>query len=839
MKSLSFVKVYFLIAFFIISNVIIVKAQFANGNLVVLKVGNGTDALTSFGNALFLQEYTPTGTLVGTDSIPASGSNPVCISGSASSEGQLTRSPDKSIVTFAGYKVAPPYTSGVASTTSAAVSRVVIKVDYNKVITTSANTASQFSGNNIRSAVGDGSNNYWAVGGNTGVYHFGSTASDTAIVSTTSTNIRYVAIFNSQLYYVTAKGTYGLYKVGTGTPTTTGQTSTNIIAVGNSLSPYAFSINSTEDTCYIAIDSVTTTGGGVQKWIKTSGTWALAYTLGPGNSSLAGCRSLTVSWGGTYPIIYATTAETSFNRLIKIIDNGSTATATTLATAPTGTIFRGVDFAPVNNVVQTAPVVSTLSKSGLTSNSAVCNGDLVSEGNSPVTVMGICYGASANPDTNGLHTSVTVALGNFVSNLSSLTSGATYHYRAYAKNAIGLTYGADSTFTLPTAAVAPVVSTTSYTNLTPFTVDVTGNVTSDGGNTVTARGICWGTTANPTVSGSHSTEAGTTGSFTSNITGLTQNTLYYARAYATNGIGTSYGNAVSFTTPKYIPTYTINQVKSVSAQGVSDSINVYCRLTGVVHGLNYTSVGLSFYMLDATAGINIYSASATYGYTVSEGDKIRVIGKIQQTRGLIQILPDSIVKISSGNSLNTPQVVTSLSDTYESNLIKVNGLTYITGWPTIAGPTATVTALKGTDTITIVIYSQCALQGTAAPTSAFNIIGLESQYTASITPPFLTGYFIYPRGLADLISLVNDIKAEQTAVNIYPNPAKGIFNVVTNTNNKVDISIYNALGSLVYNISTNKQLTSIDISQYPKGVYLIKTTDVKTAASHTSKLIIE
>lgn len=100
-----------------------------------------------------------------------------------------------------------------------------------------------------------------------------------------------------------------------------------------------------------------------------------------------------------------------------------------------------------------------------------------------------------------------------------------------------------------TGAGYAVMTTTATSGLTATTAVSGGNISSDAGNAVTARGVCWATTPNPTIAGSKTTDGTGTGTFTSNLTGLTTKTVYYMRAYATNGNGTSYGNLVVFTTP--------------------------------------------------------------------------------------------------------------------------------------------------------------------------------------------------------------------------------------------------------------------------------------------------
>lgn len=106
-------------------------------------------------------------------------------------------------------------------------------------------------------------------------------------------------------------------------------------------------------------------------------------------------------------------------------------------------------------------------------------------------------------------------------------------------------------YVVPGVATEPIVLTTVATNIGSTTASAGGNVTDDGGATVTARGVCWDTSLNPTTADSHTTNGTGTGAFSSSITGLTKNTEYFYRAYATNSEGTVYGTEYSFTTINY------------------------------------------------------------------------------------------------------------------------------------------------------------------------------------------------------------------------------------------------------------------------------------------------
>jgi hypothetical protein len=110
----------------------------------------------------------------------------------------------------------------------------------------------------------------------------------------------------------------------------------------------------------------------------------------------------------------------------------------------------------------------------------------------------------------------------------------------------------------------PILTTTTVTNITETTATSGGNISSDGGENMILRGICWNTSKSPTIQDNKTSEGNETGEFTSNITGLAGGTIYYVRAYATNSIGTAYGNEITFTTITAIPTLTTDTVLKAS-----------------------------------------------------------------------------------------------------------------------------------------------------------------------------------------------------------------------------------------------------------------------------------
>ncbi|MCX6224285.1 MAG: hypothetical protein NTV01_05970, partial [Bacteroidia bacterium] len=216
----------------------------------------------------------------------------------------------------------------------------------------------------------------------------------------------------------------------------------------------------------------------------------------------------------------------------------------------------------------TLPTVTTTAISGITNISAVGGGNVTGDGSSTVTARGVCWSTAQNPTTANTKTTDGTGTGVFTSNLTGLTFTTIYYVRAYAVNSSGTAYGDQVSFT--TYGNLPVVTTTPVTNVTASGATSGGNVTSTGGTAITARGVCWSLTQNPTIANPKTTDGTGSGVFVSNITGLSPNTPYYVRAYATNSTGTVYGSEHTFMTRMSVPLVTtavITNISNISATG--------------------------------------------------------------------------------------------------------------------------------------------------------------------------------------------------------------------------------------------------------------------------------
>jgi hypothetical protein len=310
------------------------------------------------------------------------------------------------------------------------------------------------------------------------------------------------------------------------------------------------------------------TGGGFNDWyLPSSGDWAQI--------------AQNYYWYGLYGNkMYYTSSQygTNYNYATAYFNTGSQAYASGLNRIPGVndlSLMNGIR-AIRNFAAATLPTVTTTIISNIGGGSATGGGNVTSDGGATVSAYGVCWSLTKGP-TVALSTKSVDGSGTgvFASSIYGLAPGTKYYVRAYATNIGGTSYGAEVSFTTSAATIA-VISTDAVTGAGGTVATSGGNITSDGGASVTARGICWGTSTTPTIALLTKTSNGTgMGVFVSSLSGLTVGTTYFVRAYATNSVGTAYGNEVNFTQPGVgLPTVSTTPITNIYASTASSGVDV-------------------------------------------------------------------------------------------------------------------------------------------------------------------------------------------------------------------------------------------------------------------------
>jgi hypothetical protein len=342
-------------------------------NLVVARVGDGLQSLnTTSGNTLYLDQFATNGNYVSTVMIPDSGASALIVEGGGASVGLdgsvLTLSSNQQYLNFAGYNQSLP--NGGVTFTGSSLPRAIGAVNglgyY--VLCLTNNGLYDGAAGQIRCAVSvyGTFSDFWTAG----IVSSPNQSVKTLTANQGSSGIpqnaagydpRVVDIFGGNLWVSSGNNsagqTQGLYSFSglpSGSPSSTAVLS---VSTGANSDPNDFAFSPDGLTVYIADDDSFTTAsgvGGIERWDYNGSAWVFNYSLGTGTGNW-GARGLTVDFsqfpgGGSSArgaVIYATTAESSTNRLIRIADNsGSGSSATVLATAGPNQLFRGVRFAP-------------------------------------------------------------------------------------------------------------------------------------------------------------------------------------------------------------------------------------------------------------------------------------------------------------------------------------------------------------------------------------------------------------------------------------------------------------------------------------------------------------
>jgi hypothetical protein len=344
-------------------------AAFTAGNIVVLTAGDGSATLSSAATPIFLNEFTPSGTLVQTIPMPTAAGGSMrafAQSGSATSEGALSRSADGHYLILVGYDATPGITS-IASTSPAAINRVIARVAVDGSVDTSTAISDAFGSNNIRGGASIDGTGFWVSGPGSasvaGVRYVtlgvsgGTSVAISAVGAGLAANTRNIAIFSNQLYVsgsTTSGPLIGVGTVGTPPPPTTGPatiTELSGMATASGPSNYGFWF-SDANTLYVTDDRASASGGGIQKWTFDSGSslWTLQYTLNGGLTT--GARAVTGQVSAGVVTLYTNAGvgtAASGNTIYTVTDTGA-ASAYNQIVGPTANMwYRGIEFAPANS----------------------------------------------------------------------------------------------------------------------------------------------------------------------------------------------------------------------------------------------------------------------------------------------------------------------------------------------------------------------------------------------------------------------------------------------------------------------------------------------------------
>ena len=344
----------------------------------------------------------------------------------------------------------------------------------------------------------------------------------------------------------------------------------------------------------------------------------------------------------------------------------------------------------------TKPSLSTTPASNITTTSATSGGIIADDGGATIISNGVCWGKTENPTIEGSKTNESVGTGQFVSNLTGLDAGTTYHVRAYATNPVGTSYGADMTFL--TLGQAPSGLTQPPSNVTAVTATLNATVNPNDLSTTVTFEYGLTTSYGSTAAASPSPVTGNTMvNVMAEISGLLPATTYHYRVKTVNSIGTTYSEDKTFTTAGIPPAATTSAATSKSTTGAT--------LNGTVNA-NNTSTTVTFE----------YGTTTSYGQTVTASPS--------SVEGMTNTdVSASITGLTAGTSYHfRVKAVNSVGTTYGSDM------TFTT-----EGLAPTATTLDATNKTTTGATLNASINANMASTTVTFEYGTTTSYGQTVT----------------------------------------------------------------------------------------------------------
>jgi hypothetical protein len=346
----------------------------------------------------------------------------------------------------------------------------------------------------------------------------------------------------------------------------------------------------------------------------------------------------------------------------------------------------------------------------------------------------------------------------------------------------------------------PVIVTRSITELTTNSAVSGGNVTSDGVTSITSEGVCWGTSLNPTILNNKSNDGNGNVSFSSRITGLTPNTSYHTRAYATNSEGTGYGADILFTTMPTSPLIgTISQPNCTEGTGsiVLNGLpnNGSWTLTRTPGGTTVTGTGSNTTVSGVPPGTYTFTVTNAAGITSDPSQDV-IINAIPT---LPTVTTSVVADASQTTALTGGNVI---SDGGSS--IAARGVC----WSTTSNPT--ILNSKTSDGLSIGTYTSIITNLTNGVTYHIRAYATNCKGTA------------YGLDIQYMHNSTGILEVQSNEVSVFPNPVSGTLNVVYKNDNFETIKILNSQGRLLLGVKVIMPSQQLDFSLYDSGLYILE-----------------